>query len=168
MAMLDVNKDGVVSREDFELMGIRMSEHGKLNEEQAKRVKEGFLKVADLTHLKEGVQFPVSEYVPKLSNTLLSKTPDERKAMIQQGPGSVFEVIDTSGDGRISVEEFKVYLKVVAADVTEEEAEHAFNTIDADKSGEISQEEFLAVAEDFFFGVEETEVSRVFLGKLID
>ena len=168
MARLDVDKDGVVSREDFELMSRRMSEYSKLSEDQAKRVRAGFLKIADLLHLKEGVQFPVGEYVPKLSDTLLSKSPDERKAMIQYGHSPVFDVIDTNEDGRISVQEFKIYLKVVAPDVTEEEIKHAFTTIDTNKNGEISREEFFAAAEDFFYGVEETEVSRVFWGKLID
>ena len=168
VARLDVDKDGVVSREDFELMSKRMSEYSNLSEAQAKRVRAGFLKIADLLHLKEGVQFPVGEYVLKLSDTLLSKSPDERKAMIQYGHSPVFDVIDTNGDGHISMEEFKVYLKVVAPDVTEKEAEHAFTTIDTNKNNEISRDEFYAAAEDFFYGVKETEVSRVFWGKLID
>ena len=168
VARLDVDKDGVVSRKDFELMSERMCEYSNLSEAQAKRVRAGFLKVADLVHLKEGVQFPVGEYAPKLSGTLLSKQPEERRPMILNVYSPVFDVIDTNGDGHISMEEFKVYLKVVAPDVSEEEAEHAFNTIDTNLDGKISREEFHDAAEDFFFGVEETEVSRVFWGKLID
>ena len=45
---------------------------------------------------------------------------------------------------------------------------HSFNTIDTDKNGEISREEFLAAAEDFLLGVEETEVSKVFFGELLN
>ncbi len=75
----------------------------------------------------------------------------------------MFDGIDTNGDGHISVEEFKVYLKVVVApDLTEDQAKHA------DKNGEISQEEFLAAAKDFFCGVEETELAAAFMGKLVD
>ncbi len=77
-------------------------------------------------------------------------------------------LFDAIGDGHISVEEFTIYLKVVAPDMTGDEAEHAFSIIDADKNGEISREEFLAAATNFFYGVEETEAANVFMGKLID
>ncbi len=80
----------------------------------------------------------------------------------------MFDGIDTNGDGHISVEEFKVYLKVVAPDLTEDQAKHSFDVIDADKNGEISREEFLAAAKDFFCGVEETELAAAFMGKLVD
>ena len=167
-ARLDVNKDGVVSREDFELMSERLSKYSNLTDERSKSVTEGFMKIADLIHLKKGVKFSVEEFVSKLSETLLSKSLEDRRAMIRYDHAPLFEVLDTNSDGHISVEEFKVYLKVMAPDVSEEEAEHAFKTIDTDKNGEISSEEFFASAEEFFYGVEETEVSRVFWGKLVD
>ena len=53
--------------------------------------------------------------------------------------------------------------------ISKSEAVHSFNTIDTDKNGKISQEiEFLAAADDFYNGVDETEVSRVLLGRLED
>ena len=164
VARLDVNKDGVITREDYILTSERMATYGKLTEEQAKEVREGLMKLADIMNLDKGVQLSPA----KLSETLLSKTPEQRKAMIQHSHGPLYDVIDTNSDGHISVGEFKVYLKAIAPEVTEEEAEHAFNMIDADKNGEISRDEFFTAAEDFFFGVEETELSRVFLGKLKD
>ena len=39
--------------------------------------------------------------------------------------------------------------------------------IATNKDGKISREEFMAAAEDFLFGVEETEISKVFLGHLL-
>ena len=56
----------------------------------------------------------------------------------------------------------------MAPATSEEEIIHSFSTIDANKNGEISREEFLAAAEDFLLGVEETELSKVFFGKLLD
>ena len=165
---LDVNKDGVVSREDFELMSERLSKYSNLTDEQSKSVLAGLMKIADIIHLEKGVKLPVEDFVSKLSETLLSKSVEERKAMIRYDHAPLFDVLDTNNDGHISVEEFKIYLKVMAPDVTEKEAEHAFETIDTDKNGEISSEEFYASAEEFFYGMEETEVSRVFWGKLVD
>jgi hypothetical protein len=39
--------------------------------------------------------------------------------------------------------------------------------IDSNKNGEISREEFIAAAFDFIHGFEETEISKVFFGRLL-
>ena len=104
----------------------------------------------------------------KLSELNLSKTPEQQKGMVQLGFGPLFNIIDTNNDGTISLEEFKVYMKAGAPELTDEEIKHAFNTIDTNKNRKISRDEFYAAAEDFLFGVEETEVSKVFMGKLED
>ncbi len=122
--------------------------------------------VADAINLKPDVKYGLKEYAPMLSQALLSKTIEERDTLIKYNSHStLYDVIDTNGDGHVSVEEFKVYLKVVAPDVTEDEAKHAFDVIDAvidaDKNGEISREEFFKAATDFFFGVEELRRQRL-------
>ena len=66
------------------------------------------------------------------------------------------------------MKEFKDYFKITAPGVSEAEVILSFNTIDTNKDGVISREEFMAAAEDFFCGVEETEISKVFLGRLVE
>ena len=44
---------------------------------------------------------------------------------------------------------------------------HAFELLDTAKDWKISCEEFTAMAEDFLFGVEETEISRLSFGALL-
>ena len=161
---LDVNKDGTISRADYELMTERMTALGKLTEEQAKRVHSIFMRVADNMSLDKGVQLTA----PWLTDYLLTTPPEMVEVRLKQSHIPLFEVIDTNADGHISVEEFRVYLQTIVPDMTQEEVEHAFSTIDTNKNGEICLEEFLAAAKDFFYGVEETEVSRVFMGKLLD
>ncbi len=164
VARLDVNKDGVVSREDFQLMSERLSEYSHLTEQKAKAVNEALMHVADRLHLTPGVKHSLKEMAQKISENMLSRSP----ALMRKSHDPLFDAIDTNGDGHISVEEYKIYLRVVAPEVTGDEAKHAFDVIDADKNGEISREEFLAAATDFFFGVEETEAANVFMGKLVD
>ncbi len=41
VARLDVNKDGVVSRNDFEIMSEKLSSYSKLTEEQTQVVHDG-------------------------------------------------------------------------------------------------------------------------------
>ena len=168
VAKLDVNKDGTITREGYASVSQRMAELFSLTAEQAKSVREGYLKIADILELKEGVKVSIKEFAPKMSNILLSKSPAEKRAMIEYAHAPVFNIIDTSKDGRISLEEFKVYLKAMNPNLTDKDVETAFNAIDTNKNGKISREEFYVAAQDFLFGVEETELSRVFWGKLFD
>ena len=169
MFRMDINKDGYISREDFELMGKKLAEYSGMTGEQAEGTKKQFLKVADMIDLKPGVKTPLEEAAKKANESLLiSMTARERNALISDTHDLLFDAIDTNNDGHISVSEFKVYLNIIAPDIAEDEIVYSFDTIDTDKNGEISREEFLAAANDFLQGVEETEVSKVFFGPLLD
>ena len=126
------------------------------------------MKVADAFNLKPGVKIPLEEAAKKASETILFMSPAERKASIKDSHNLLFDAIDTNKDGHISVNEFKVYFSVIAPNTSEAEVVHSFNAVDTDKNGEISCEEFMDAAEDFLHGVEETELSKVFFGHLLD
>ena len=51
--------------------------------------------------------------------------------------------------------------------MAEAEVLHAFEMADTGKDGKINRKEFIAGAEDFLFGVEETELSKIFFGPLL-
>ena len=168
MTRLDLNKDGYISREDYQLMGKKLAEQSKMTEEQAKATNSELMKVADLFNLKSGVKLPLEEAAKKASETILSMSPAERKESITVGHNLLFDAIDTNKDGHISVNELKVYFNIIAPGISQAEVIHSFDTIDTDKNGEISREEFMTAAEDFLHGVEETELSKVFFGTLLD
>ena len=44
----------------------------------------------------------------------------------------------------------------------------AFELLDTAKDGKISREEFTAAGEDFLFGMEETDILKLFFGPLLD
>ena len=165
----DADKDGYFCREDIELMSKRLKEYGKLTEEQAESAHQGFMKYAEMSGLlKPGKKIPVDELAQKASEVMLSMSADERKSMLHSTYDTLFDIIDLNKDGHISLEEFKVHFRVLGTNISDSEVAYSFNTIDTDKNGEISREEFLAAADDFYNGVDETEVSRVFMGRLED
>jgi Ca2+-binding EF-hand superfamily protein len=168
MTRLDLNKDGFISREDYELMGKKLTEHSGVTEEQVKATKTEIMKVADAFNLKPGVKIPLEEAAKKASETILSMSPTERKDSITVSHNLLFDAIDTNKDGHISVKELEVYFNIIAPGISQAEIIHSFNTIDTDKNEEISREEFMTAAEDFLHGVEETELSKVFFGHLLD
>ena len=59
MSRLDINKDGYMSREDFELMGRKLAEYSEMTKEQAESCHKAFMKVADALSLKPGVKIPL-------------------------------------------------------------------------------------------------------------
>ena len=87
--------------------------------------------------------------------------------MLKATHNPMFDALDLNKDGHISLDEFKIYLQIIAPDISDAEIIHSFNKIDEDKNGEISRDEFIAAAFDFFFGYEETEISNACFGHLL-
>ena len=164
MQRMDINHDGFISREDFELMAKRLVEYTKeITKEKSESIFTTFGKVADLMGLKPGVKIPLEEAAKITSDVLLSPTGEKPSGVHDM----LFDCIDTNSNGTISIHEYGVYFKVIGHNITDEEIKHCFDTIDSDGNGVISRDEFVAAAKEFFYGVEETELSNVFYGQLL-
>ena len=161
---MDINHDGYISREDFELMAKRLVEYtGEITEEKSEAIFTTFANVADLMGLKPGMKIPIEEAATVASDVLLSPTGEKPSGVHDM----LFDCIDTNSNGTISIDEYRVYFKVIGHNISEEETKHCFDTIDSNGNSVISREEFVAAAEEFFYGVEETELSKVFYGQLL-
>ena len=57
LSTLDINKDGHISNEDYELMGRRLAEHSQMTEEQAEATKKEFAKFAEMLNMKPGERY---------------------------------------------------------------------------------------------------------------
>jgi Ca2+-binding EF-hand superfamily protein len=68
---LDLNHDGFISREDYELMATKVQECGKLNAEDAESTRNAIMTVADAFDLKPGVKIPVEEEARKTNPRIL-------------------------------------------------------------------------------------------------
>ena len=168
MMRLDFNEDGYISREDCELMSNKLAEYSEMSEQEAESTYKDFMKVADALNLKQGVRIPAEQAAHNASEAILAMTPEEQRLMIHKNYKLLFNLIDTNNDGHISLEEFKVWFYVIAPELSESIRIKAFKAVDVDSNGEISCEEFLAAAEDYVSSVNETNVSEVLFGRLID
>ena len=164
MTRLDINKDGYISREDYVLMGKQLAEYGGLTKEEADSIDKLMESFADALKLQPGVRMLCDEAAKQASDKVLQTIPAE----VRKVYNLFFDIIDTNKDEKISLNEFKVYFHIIAPALAENEVIHCFNTIDTNKDGIISREEFCTAAEDFMLSVEETEMSTVFFGPLID
>ncbi len=167
-ASLDINNDGCISREDYELMAKRMNECSKATGDQAESCYKAFIHVADTLGFAPGVKISREEAVKAANEMLLTKPWEEQKVMCYNAHNHIFDAIDSNQDGHISMEEYKVYLQVIAPTLSEDDKVKSFNSIDANKDGEISRAEFLEASFEYLHGVKETELSKVFYGPLLD
>ena len=169
MMKLDVNKDGFISREDYELMVTRLYEYRKLDADKAEQTRNAFMYLADMLGLKPGVRIPLEEAAQNANKEYLdlATSADKGSSLLQKSHNLIFDVLDINKDGRISLDEFKVYFHIMAPSVDEADIIHSFNIIDGDRNGEITRKEFINAAIDFFHGFEETSIYSAFFGRLL-
>ena len=109
---MDMNKDGYLSREDYELMSQRLAERVGMTKERAEASFELFMKIADGLNLKPGVRIPIEDSAKQISEGLISITPEDLKISGYSPHNMLFDNIDTNQDGYISA-------NVIAPEISE-------------------------------------------------
>ncbi|XP_053373674.1 sarcoplasmic calcium-binding protein-like isoform X3 [Mercenaria mercenaria] len=110
---LDVNHDGVISKEDVEESRKKFSELHHLEAEKKKLVEENFEKWwNDYIFRGKGGEISETDFVESLNNDL--KT-DKKKFVdnINKCFNTIFDVIDTNKDRSISEDEFLIAFKAI-------------------------------------------------------
>lgn len=163
-AILDLNKDGVVSFDDFKLLADRFVDLGHLSE---KHTKEFYQVIQDLWEKQFG---EVSQYnfiiVEKFLENMHHVLNDKR--LVRRAHSFLpylFKAVDKDKSGEITVEEFKLFFKVLG--LKEEDATLAFRAIDSNGDGKISSKEFVKHGRDFFVTEDPDRISKYFWGPLV-
>ncbi|CAH0714017.1 unnamed protein product, partial [Brenthis ino] len=163
--ILDVDKDGLISFNDFLLFSERFKSLGHLDDQQAKE----FTDIIKLTWEEQwGAIDPynfvtVEQYLEDMQHMLNDKT---LKKKAHKWLPYLFKAVDKDKTGYISVKEFKLFFQCLGLD--NEHAAVAFAVIDTNGDGKISLKEFVKLGKDFFCTEDESRVSKMFWGPLID
>ncbi|CAH0402617.1 unnamed protein product [Chilo suppressalis] len=163
--ILDVDKDGLISFNDFVLFGERFKALGHLDDNQAKE----FSDIIKLTWEEQwGAIDPynfvtVEQYLEDMHHVLNDKT---LKKKAHRWLPYLFKAVDKDKSGFISVKEFKLFYQCLGLD--NEHAAVAFAVIDINGDGKLSMKEFVKLGKDFFFTEDESRVSKMFWGPLIE
>ncbi|XP_032526546.2 sarcoplasmic calcium-binding protein isoform X1 [Danaus plexippus] len=161
--ILDVNKDGLISFSDFQLLSERFKSLGHLDDKQAKE----FTDIIKLTWEEQwGPIDPynfvtVEQYLEDMHHVLNDKT---QKKRAHRWLPYLFKAVDKDKSGFISVNEFKLFFKCLG--LTNEHAAVAFAVIDINGDGKLSMKEFVNLGKDFFYTEDESRVSKMFWGPL--
>ncbi|XP_012253815.2 sarcoplasmic calcium-binding protein [Athalia rosae] len=162
---LDVNKDGVISYDDFMLLGERFADLGHLSED----AKKEFQKVlSEMWQEQWGEISPynlvgVEKYLEEMHHVLNDKS---LKRKCHNFLPFLFKAVDKDKSGEISVQEFKLFFQCLG--LTTEHAAITFSYIDTNEDGKISRKEFVSLGRDFFLTEDQTRPSKHFWGPLVD
>lgn len=155
----DVNKDGYISRDDFDMITNRYKEAGS-SPEHIKKLQESWEKLYEIWGMTdENKKLTHAEFEEMFQERL-----EKSYAFTDELYSGWFEQVDMNGDGRITLNEWLVHNK--ALDISAENANRSFEAMDANKDGIISKQEFIDYHTEFFFSVEDKLKSSILYGPI--
>ena len=162
---LDVNKDGVISYDDFMLLGDRFCDLGHLSP----KAKAEFKNILNEMWMEQWGEISpynlicVEKYLEEMQHVLNDSS---LKKKCHHFLPYLFKAVDKDQSGEISVQEFKLFFQCLG--LTHEDAVVAFSHIDSNDDGKISFEEFITLGREFFISEDPTKPSKYFWGPLVD
>jgi len=163
--IMDVNRDGVVSFDDFKLLAKRFTDLGHLSPE----VSEEFIHVLQQTwedtfgeitpyNLVTAEQFLI-DFHHRLNDKKMAKR-------IARFLPYLFKAVDYDHTGHLDLEQYKLFFRCLG--LSDEDAAISFAVIDKNGDGQLSLKEFVHLGRQFFLTEDEGKISKMFWGPLID
>ena len=158
MQVTDVNKDGVITLKDFELVAQRYKDQGGVTAEQHQRIKASLKSFSDAAGLTDDTkQFTHEEYKKLYANM---QDPQMHDILFR----TMFSALDVNGDGVVSCDEWEMHYKCFGIDP--KHAKASFEAMDTNGDGVISCEEFIAYQVEYFTTTENKLNSAILYGPL--
>ncbi|XP_044260480.1 sarcoplasmic calcium-binding protein [Tribolium madens] len=163
--ILDVNKDGVISYDDFKLLAERFIKLGHLSEKHTHEF-QNLLK--DLWEKRWGPISPynlvtVEQFLEDMHHVINDKHLVRRAHSFLP---YLFRALDKDQSGEISEDEFKLFFQCLG--LQEEDAILAFRSMDEDGDGVVTMKEFVKHGREFFLTEDENKISKYFFGPLME
>ncbi|KOX71426.1 Sarcoplasmic calcium-binding protein [Melipona quadrifasciata] len=162
---LDVDKDGVISYDDFMLFEKRFSNLGHLTP----GAKTEFKKILDKMWEEQWGEISpynlicIEKYLEKMQHVLNDSA--LRKKCHHFLP-FLFKAVDKDQSGEISQQEFQLFFQCLG--LTHDDAIISFSHIDTNDDGKISFDEFITLGHEFFLTEDPTKPSKYFWGPLVN
>jgi len=160
---IDFDKDGAITRKDFESMAERFAKESEMKPEHAKVLMDSLTGVWDqyLAKVAEGKGINEATFIASMQ----AQVKDASLKAVVEGPLPLFfRAVDTNEDNMISRDEYGIFFRMLGLDPTMAPA--SFDAVDTNKDGFLSMDEFVAAGSDFFMN-DGDSVNKVFWGPLV-
>lgn len=163
--ILDVNRDGVISFDDFKLLAKRFTDLGHLSPETSVEFMEVMKQTweeqfGEITpyNLVTAEQF-LTDFHHRLNDEDMVKR-------IGRFLPYLFKAVDYDHSGHLDLEQYKLFFRCLG--LSDENAAISFAVIDKNGDGQLSMKEFVHLGRQYFLTEDETKISKMFWGPLID
>ncbi|KAL1114842.1 hypothetical protein AAG570_007666 [Ranatra chinensis] len=162
--ILDINKDGVISFDDFKILVDRFIYLGHLNSEQQKEFKKV---VQSMWEERWGNVSPYNlvtteQYLEDMLHVVNDK---QLRKKVHTFLPYLFKAVDKDKSGFITVEEYKLFFNCLG--LPQDVAVVSFTSIDDNLDGKLTIKEFIAMGRDFFLTENQKSPSKMFWGPLV-
>ncbi|KAI9590690.1 hypothetical protein GQX74_008857 [Glossina fuscipes] len=163
--VLDINRDGVISFDDFGLLVKRFTDLGHLSPEMSVE----FFNVVRLTWEE---QFgPITTYNLVTAEQFLIDmqhrlNDEDLRKHLGKFLFYLFKAVDYDHTGHLDLDQYKLFFHCLG--LGDENAAVSFAAIDKNGDGLISLNEFVHLGRQFFLTEDETKISKLFWGPLIN
>lgn len=161
---IDFDGDGSITRKDFEGMGARFAETGKLSGDNAKALCDKVNEIWDkyLGTMGAGEGLDETAFVAGMRKNFGC---DTMKATFGGPLPIYFAAVDANNDGMIQADEFAEFFKILG--LNPELAVESFKAIDTNNDGLLSCDEFSEAGTEFFTSEDESKPTKLFWGPLV-
>lgn len=154
----DINKDGFLSKADFDIVIQRYKDMGS-SDEHLQKLKKG-MGILCMALGLDGENARVTH--EEIIENFAKHKPSIDDIMVMFS--TVFEILDRNGNGVISFKEWVDYYKV--SDINTQYARASFDAMDTNGDGIVSKEEFYAFNREFYYSTEDKLNSSIMYGPL--
>jgi len=159
---IDFDKDGAITRADFEGMAKRFA--SKLDASKADGLTKTITNVWD-SYL-QGVGGGNAIQKEPFINAMKTLVKDPAMKATLEGPLPLFfAAVDSDNDGMISGPEFANFFTILGLDAAMAPA--SFQAIDTNNDGQLSLEEFVEAGSEFFLSEDPSKPTKLFWGPLV-
>ncbi|XP_026278925.2 sarcoplasmic calcium-binding protein [Frankliniella occidentalis] len=162
--LLDLNKDGVISYDDYKLLADRFVDLGHLSAQDTQEFHKAIQQMWEEQwgSLDAYNLVTTEQYLAEMQHMVNDKSLKKKAHLFLP---YLFKAVDKDKSGEISVEEFKIFFQCLG--LTDQDATNAFNVIDTNTDGRLSSKEFVKLGRDFFLTEDPRRPSKMFWGPLV-
>ena len=161
--LLDVNKNGYLELEDFEISTRNLQREAKAGDALVDNLRKAVHEFCAGFGLKKGMKLTKDEWLPKFSAFVVSECARKQRGeepLLFKVNNAEFDIVDTNRDGFVTLEEYRVLVK--AWNYDPDTADETFKLMDTNKNNKLERAELNEYDFKFWYGLDDPETKGMY------